>query len=100
MAAPAFTGQLIDMPWKSESFFDREYFSEIRYDFQCWNSSNTDKTQRTINKTYKSFEAADSMYLSDSMTTGEIVYSFSHEQLNSTQFALWHLFNSLFVETH
>jgi hypothetical protein len=84
---------LIDMPWKSESFFDREYFGEIRHDFQCWNSSNSDKTERTINKTHKSCEAGDSVYLSDSLTTGEIEYSFSHrtsKKLNSMQFALWH----------
>ena len=83
--------ELIDQPWKSVAFFDRQLPSEIRHDFQCWNSSNNDSPNRSINKTIKNCEAGDYVYLGSEHTTGEIVYSFSHrtsKKLNDMQFAV------------
>ncbi len=88
--------ELIGTSWEEEPFFDKTLFGVIRHDFRCWNSSNSDSEHRTVDRTSKSCEAGDYVYIDDDLTTGEFEFSFSHRvsrKLNTMQFAHWHGMN-------
>jgi len=69
--------QLIDDDWAIEQFVDLPLFGEIRKDFQCWGQTNESNKERNIASVSKSCRAGNSLYLDDSLTAGELYFSFA-----------------------
>jgi len=82
--------QLIDNDWATETFSDEDLFGEIRKDFQCWGNTNDNDKERFIERASKNCRAGNSVYLSRSLNTGQLLFSFSKKQslkLNPLQFS-------------
>ncbi len=80
---------LIDIDWSSETFAGESLFGELRNDFQCWGDTNEDRNRRSIDWVSKSCRSANYIYLDNSLSTGQINYSFEKRtsiKLSSTQF--------------
>ena len=81
---------LIESMWPTEPFAERALFGEIRNDFQCWGDANDDDPNREIDYISKGCQAANSAYLSNRLSAGQIVFSFEQQKslkLNAAQFA-------------
>ncbi|MDG1905863.1 MAG: serine protease [Arenicella sp.] len=81
---------LIDEPWPTETFADRELFGEIRKDFQCWGDTNSDNVNRSVAWTNRNCQTANQVFLSGRLNIGQLLFSFSEQEsikLNRFQFA-------------
>lgn len=82
--------QLIDADWPVEAFANESLFGEIRKDFQCWGSTNSDNKERYIDSASKSCRAGNSLYLDSRLRAGDLSFSFSKDtslKLVATQFS-------------
>lgn len=82
--------QLIDSDWPVELFSEHELFGEIRKDFQCWGSANSDDEERHIDAASKSCRAGNSIYLDNDLDAGQLSFSFTKDtsiDLTVTQFS-------------
>jgi hypothetical protein len=82
--------ELIDGEWPIESFADKDYFGEIRRDFQCWGNTNEADKERLVDRIEKTCSTQKSIYLGSQLSAGNILFSFYQRKsikLNSSQFA-------------
>lgn len=82
--------ELIDADWPVETFAEETLFGEIRKDFQCWGSTNSDDKVRFTDSASKLCQAGNSLYLDNRLNAGQLSFSFSKDtslELAATQFS-------------
>jgi len=71
---------LLARDWARVSFGDWPALDEIRFDMQCWGSSNEDEDDLSIVVLSKGCDSGNRLYLGDGFNTGHIHYSFIQRQ--------------------
>lgn len=69
-------GDLLSRDWSRVSFGDWPALDEIRFDMQCWGSSNEDEDDLSIIVLSKGCDSGNRLYLGAGFNTGHIHYSF------------------------
>ena len=69
-------GDLLARDWNRVAFGDWPALDEIRFDMQCWGSSNEDEDDLSIVVLSKGCDSGNRLYLGDGFNTGHIHYSF------------------------
>jgi len=80
---------LLAREWTRVAFGDWPALDEIRFDMQCWGSSNEDEDDLSVVSLSKGCDSGNRLYLGDGFNTGHIHYSFSQrrsEKLSSLRF--------------
>ncbi len=69
-------GDLLAKEWNRVAFGDWPALDEIRFDMQCWGSSNEDEDDLSIVVLSKGCDSGNRLYLGSGFNTGHIHYSF------------------------
>ena len=71
---------LLARDWTRVAFGDWPALDEIRFDMQCWGSSNEDEDDLSVIALSKGCDSGNRLYLGDGFNTGHIHYSFSQRR--------------------